>query len=216
MKTKNVISKFLVLLALLAITAGCSPWKVCVERDVVKNGISFETFREYSDGRKVGTLTEDTMIDGWPCKRDFVDFYPDWRLYGLLLFRDCERNGVFMPAGTWVFPDKKGNPGNCIFPYDVEIQGHLCRGGKIEVFTSFYASGKLKFFRTRDPEMIDGVTCKSSIFHGIYLHENGRLWKCKLNEPVRIGGEEYTKGTILVFDLTGDFMKQGTVDDIRY
>lgn len=216
MNTKNVFNWLSVLLTLLAITAGCSPWKLGAVRDVVKNGISFETFREYSDGRKVGTLTEDTVIDGWPCKRDFVDFYPDWRLYGLQLFRDYERNGVFMPAGTWVFPDKQGNPGNCIFPYDVEIQGHLCRGGRIEVFTSFYASGKLKFFRIRDPAVIDGVTCKSSLFHGLYLHENGRLWKCKLNEPVRIGGEEYTKGAILVFDPAGNFIKQGSIDEIRY
>jgi hypothetical protein len=207
MKTKNVINKLSVLLVLLAITAGCSPWKVGAERDVVKNGISFETIRERSNGRKMGTLTEDTVIDGWPCRRDFVEFYPDWRIYELYLFRDYERNGVFMPTGTHVFPDKQGNPWRCKFPYDVKIQGHLCRGGLMDWMTIFYASGKLASFSTREPAVIDGVTCKDHTH--IVLHENGRLGRCKLNEPVRIGGEEYPKGAILDFDWAGNLIKQG-------
>jgi len=146
------------------------------------------------------------VIDGWPVRKDFIVFYPDWRLDELQVSRDYARNGVFMPAGTWVFPDKKGNPGVCIFPRDVEVQGHLCRGsgtGKEGFMTAFYASGKLHWFYSRDPVVVDGVTCKDSLFEAVYLHPDGRLQQCKLDKAVTIEGVEYRRGFIIHFDQAG-------------
>jgi len=184
----------------------CSPWQVGAEKNVVKNGIKFDTFRENDDGTKMGILAEDIVIDGWPVKKDFIVFYPDWRLDELQVSRDYERNGVFMPAGTWVFPDKQGNPGICMFPYDVEVQGHLCRGswmGKEGSMTAFYTSGKLHWYYSRDPVVVDGVTCKDSLFEAIYLHPDGRLQQCKLDKAVTIEGVEYRRGFIIHFNQAG-------------
>ena len=194
------------LVVTMSCTMGCSPWQVGAEKDVVKNGIKFDTFRENDDGTKMGILAEDMVIDGWPVKKDFIVFYPDWRLDELQVSRDYARNGVFMPAGTWVFPDKKGNPGVCIFPRDVEVQGHLCRGsgtGKEGFMTAFYASGKLHWFYSRDPVVVDGVTCKDSLFEAVYLHPDGRLQQCKLDKAVTIEGVEYRRGFIIHFDQAG-------------
>jgi hypothetical protein len=59
MKTKNVINKLSVLLVLLAITAGCSPWKVGAERDVV-NSIRIGESMNY-------TFSETTNATGFSC-----------------------------------------------------------------------------------------------------------------------------------------------------
>ena len=196
----------ILILVVLICTVGCSPWQVGAEKDVVKNGIMFETFREADDGTKLGALAQDTVIDGWPCDKDFIVFHPDWRLDELQLSQEYERNGIVMPEGTWVFPDKRGNPGICMFPHDVEIQGHLCRGswmGKEGFMTAFYASGKLHWFYSRDPVVVDGVTCNDSLFEAIYLHPDGRLQQCELDKAVTIKGVEYPRGFIIHFDQAG-------------
>lgn len=201
----------LLVLALLASAAGCSPWQAGAEKDVVRNGIRFETFREYDDGTKVGTLAEDTVIDGWPCMKAFIVFHSDWRLDELQLSRDYERNGIMMPARTWVFPNREGNPGVCMFPHDVEIQGYLCRGSRAEkggFMTRFYNSGRLKLFWSREPVEVDGVTCKDTLLKGILLHENGRLQECTLEEAATVRGVEYRKGSRIRFDDSGRVVAQ--------
>jgi hypothetical protein len=203
--------------ALLAFCAacflfGCALREIGAEKDVVRNGIRFESFRESDDGTKLGTLAEDTLIDGWPCKKGFIVFHPDWRLDELQLARDYERNGVFMPAGTWVFPGAAGNPGVCMFPRDVEIQGYLVRGsraGKSGFMTQFYDSGRLRLFWSRDPVQVDGVICADSVFEGIYLHENGRLQQCKLHETTTIRFNKYDKGSVVRFDEKGLVIRPG-------
>ena len=198
------------LLVILTYATGCAPWQIGAEHDVVKNGIAFKDFRENKDGSKIGNLAKDTEIDGWPCKQGFIAFHADWKLDELQLSKDHERNGIFMPAGTWVFPDKNGNPGVCIFQRDIEIQGYLCRGsgsGKQGFMTSFYASGKLKQFFSRDPVTVNGVVCDDSLFHGISLHENGSLKQCKLNSQVDIGGVSYRSGSIICLDESGKVLE---------
>ena len=198
--------KAILILGLLAGTTGCSPWQVGAETDVVKNGIRFQSFRELDDGSKLGTLVEDTVIDGWPCEKGFVAFHPDWRLDELQLSRDYERNGVFMPAGTWVFPDARGNPGTCMFPRDMEIQGYICRGsgmGKAGFMTRFYSTGRLRLCWPREPVQVDGFVCKDSLFTGISLHNNGRLQECILDQPATLSSITYLKGTRLRLDASG-------------
>jgi len=196
----------ILMLGFLVCMAGCVNWEVGAEIDVVKNGIRFEKFRETDHGSKVGILVEDTVIDGWPCKQGFIVFHEDWSLDELQLSRDYERNGIFMPEGTWVFADRQGNPRTCMFPRNVEVQGHLCRGswlGKQGFMTNFYPNGKLELFWSRDPVMMDGVTCADSLSRGIYLHQNGQLQKCKLDKEAIIEGVEYRKGSIICFDRAG-------------
>ena len=196
----------MLMLGLVAGTTGCAPWQVGAETDVVKNEIRFQSFREFDDGSKLGNLAEDTVIDGWPCKKGFVAFHPDWRLDELQLSRDDERNGVFMPAGTWVFPDARGNPVTCIFPRDVEIQGYLCRGsgtGKKGFMTRFYSTGRQRLFWSREPVQVDGFVCKDSQFTGISLHNNARLQECILDQPATFSSITYRKGTRLRLDASG-------------
>jgi hypothetical protein len=196
----------LLMIGFLGSAAGCSTWELGAEKNIVKNGIEFETYRETDHGSKVGMLVRDTVIDGWPCKRGFIAFREDWSVDELQLSRDYERNGIFMPEGTWVFANRQGIPKTCMFPHDVKIQGYLCRGswlGKQGWMTEFYDSGKLSMFWSREPVTIDAITCTDSMTHGIHLHENGRLKRCKLDKLAIVEGVEYRKGTIVCFDQMG-------------
>jgi len=204
-------NSLIILLCLLLCTVSCAPWQVGAEKDVVKNGMEFETFKEEEDGSKLGILAGETVIDGYPCRKGFVVFHPDWRPDELQLSRDHERNGIAMPAGTWVFPNDQGNPGVCMFPRDIEIQGMPCRGsrmGKSGVMTSFHDSGALKHFFTRDPLQVDGVLCRGGVFGpGIHLHENGRLAKCELAGDAVVEGVVYRKGSTLRLAPAGNVLE---------
>jgi hypothetical protein len=50
---------------------------------------------------------------------------------------------------------------------------------------------------------VDSVTCADSLFEAIYLHADGRLQQCKLEESAVIGGREYRKGVVIQFDRSG-------------
>ena len=195
---------FVLFPAIMFGTTGCAPWEIGAEKNVVRNGIEFAAFRENSDGSRMGQLAHDTVVDGWPCKEGFINFHADWRLDECHLSREYERNGIVMPASTRVFPDKSGNPGVCLFPHDTTIQGYGCRGNRSGGFmTAFYPNGKLHWFYARDPVVVDGVTCKSTLFRAIYLHPDGRLRECKLDQPVTIEGVNYPRGLVIHIDQTG-------------
>ena len=70
-----LLTAFAIFPAMLLVTTGCAPWELGAEKNVVRNGIEFETFRENDDGSRMGTLAKDTVVDGWPCKKGFIDFY---------------------------------------------------------------------------------------------------------------------------------------------
>ena len=190
--------------AILIGAAGCAPWEIGAEKNVVRNGIEFAAFRENGDGSIMGQLARDTVIDGWPCKQGFINFHADWRLDEGHWSREYERNGIVMPASTRVFPDKSGNPGVCLFPHDTAIQGYRCRGNRSGGFmTAFYPNGRLHWFYARDAVVVGGVTCKSTLFRAIYLHPDGRLRECKLDKPVTIEGVNYSRGRVIHLDQTG-------------
>ena len=194
----------LFLFTVLGSTSGCSLWELGAERDLVRNGIGFESLRENSDGSSIGKLAEDTVIEGWPCRQGFVAFHAGWRLDECHLSREYERNGIVMPEGTRVFPDKAGNPGICMFPHDTNVQGYLCRGSRSGGFmTAFYASGRLHWFYSRDPVMVNGITCKNSLFEAIYLHPDSRLRQCQLDQPVALEGKKHPRGAVIHLDQTG-------------
>ena len=204
-----IVLPVLVLAATLSLTTGCSLWEVGAEKDVIRNGIAFDTFRVNKDGSKMGMLAEDTLIDDWPCRRGFADFHPDWTLDECHLSRDYERNGIFMPKGTRVFPDRLGNPGICLFPHDLNTQGYICRGNRSGGFmTAFYPNGRLHWFYVREPVEVSGIHCKDSLFEAIYLHPNGRLKQCKLERAVKINGVEYRRGAVIHLDAAGTVFQE--------
>ena len=69
--------------------------------------------------------------------------------------------------------------------------------------TAFYASGRLHWFYSRDPVMVNGITCKNSLFEAIYLHPDSRLRQCQLDQPVALEGKKHPRGAVIHLDQTG-------------
>ena len=200
---------------LLLVLGGCAGWQ---EKNVVRNGIHFDKLRTEELRQEpaatiiVGELAADSEIYGYPCARGFIVFHDNWQLREFKLTRVYPFREFRIPAGTWMFPDRHGNIKTCNFPRDVEIQGHLCRGGRggLEgVQTSFYENGSLESYFSRKDVVINGIPCLGSVFHPITLHENGQLKRCTLAVTTVIEGVEYLRKTRITFDSHGGFRGVG-------
>ncbi len=194
LKTILVVGIFTVVLA------GCVPWD---EENVVKNGIHFEKFRQEKlhygeEGKTVfsGVLAEDTEIQGYSCRKESVTFYADWQLKEFILAKPTVVNNILFPADTWIFPAEGGYINAAVFPKNIEIQGHLVRGGRggpEGVVTSFHKNGALKSFFSIEDVEINSVPCKGSVLHSIELFDSGELQSCTLAYPATIEGHAYAK-----------------------
>ncbi|MBW7897096.1 MAG: hypothetical protein H3C27_18480 [Opitutaceae bacterium] len=149
----------------------------------------------------IGRIGADTIVAGRPCRQGWIHLHPNGTLAGFFAAQDITLARFTIPAGTWVSQDDQGVVVVCAFPRDVEIQGHLCRGGiggSEGVRTAFYRDGALKEFYSRKPGRIDGIPCKSNLLKaGITLYEDGRLQSAIVAEDFVHEGREYRKGDLL-------------------
>ncbi len=180
-----------------ACIAGCKDW----EYDVEKNGIHFKKIHRSKGGTRVGYMTENYVIQGFPCAKGWIHFDENWNLRSFQLSEDFTFKNLQFPAHTWFhFPYHAHQTGFiCSFPYDYRVQGHLCggSGGFKGTQTGFYESGRLRSFFAPEDVIVDGVPCESSIFVNINLHENGRLKSCKLAEDYRMEDRILLKGSVI-------------------
>ena len=201
----------LLLCIMLAGLYGC---RKC-DKNVVKNGVHFDKlcYSKLITGKYKGAiviecdLADDTIIQGYPCKKGFVSFNSDWSLSELTLSQSFEFNHFTMPAETYIVFGRTKHIQSCNFPRDVKVQGHLCRGGRggpEGVVTSFYENGYLKSFFSRNDIEIDGILCKGSLFNIIGLHDNGRLSQCNLAKTTTIDGTEYNEKSKINLDREGN------------
>ncbi len=202
----------LLTVALALSLAACAGWQ---EKNVVRHGILFDKIRTEQPKDEterpciIGDLAEDTVIEGFPCARGFIVFHDNWVLSEFRLFRAHQWQGFVMPVNTWVFAGRDGVVNICAFPRDVEIQGHLCRGGrggKEGVQTGFHPNGSLRSCFSREDVVVNGIPCFGSVFHPIRLHDNGQLQSCTLSRTVMLEGREYLRKSRVAFDRDGSFI----------
>jgi hypothetical protein len=180
---------------LITLLAGCVTW----QHDVEVNGIHFKKYAAASvRGDNIGYLAEDAVVQGYPCKAGFIALHDDLSLWLFTAASPIEFGDITIPPKTYVGINERGHIDGCAFPADIEIQGHLCRGGwggAQGVTTSFYDSGRLCYFFSREDVEVDGVFCKGSLLHGIRLHEDGSLSECRSARMQTVGGVTYGKGS---------------------
>jgi hypothetical protein len=179
---------------------GCKNW----EYDVLKNDIHFAKIHQSNGGTYVGYMTENQLIQGFPCEKGWIHFTENWKLRSFQLSQDHAYNGTRLPAHTWLhFPFHQKQSGYvCAFPYDYLVQGFPCggSGGFKGTQTGFYDSGKLRsFFPPSDIE-INGVYCKSSFLSNVRLFENGALKSCTLAKAYQANGKTYKEGKTIEMD----------------
>ena len=167
----------------LLFAAGCSEW----QHDVTLQGVAFSKVRSVSDGRLIGQIAADTVVQGRPCAQGWLHLHPNGVPAVFAAAQEIKAPRCTIPAGTWVFQDRAGAVTICAFPRDTLVQGHLCRGsgGPKGVQASFYPDGALRQFFLVQPTVIDGVPCATGLIRGsVELHENGRLKSGMLEEDL--------------------------------
>lgn len=191
----RILAPAILVAGLLTVLSGCVTW----QHDVEVNGIPFKKYSANSvRGDNIGYLAEDAIVQGYPCKAGFIALHDDLSLTLFTAASAIEFGDITVPPKTYVYINQGGHIERCAFPADVEIQGHLCRGGwggPQGVTTSFYDSGKLRYFFSREDAEIDGVLCKGSLLHGIRLHEDGSLSECRSAAQQTVDGVTYGKGS---------------------
>lgn len=182
------------------------------EYDKKVNDIDFAKIR-YGINRNdtsviIGFLKNKTVIQGYPCAADWVQFNKDWKLTLFRLNDKTVINNFEFPKNSWI--RQNNDKLVCAFPNDTVIQGYVCRGsgGAKGIQTSIYPNGKLESFFTKDNIKIGEINCKGGIFNNIILYNNGLLKECTLAEDQMIKGISYKKGTRINIDLNGNIIKQ--------
>lgn len=201
MSERIVILLSLVLLVLIGLAvSGCKDWEYNIE----KNGILFKKIHQSEGGTRVGFMTGNHTIQGFPCEKGWIHFRDNWDLLSFQLSKAVTYKNMVLPAHTWIhFPYHQDRTGYvCSFPHDYEVRGFLCggSGGYKGTHTGFYDSGKLRSFFPPQDVRIDGVPCRASLLANVNLHENGRIKSCKLAADYRFDGKAYKKGETIRLD----------------
>ena len=211
MKSIKIITSVFILSSLLFVACTSSK-NVTSVRNIKMRNIDFSKLEYSIEGNDTipvsGKLAKNAIIDGFPCADNYIWFDRNWKVTEFQLSEEYMLLGNKIPKKTWVrfYKDKI----ICMFPYDTEIQSHTCGGsswGREGIHTVFYLDGKLKHFFPKENVKIDGIFCKSSVFAGVSLYENGRLKKCKLAKDQNINGKNYEEKSTLTFDEEGNVIK---------
>ena len=202
-----------VIVFLLVIVISCSYGQYTSwEYDKKVNNIDFAKIRYGINNNDtsviIGFLKNKTVIQGYPCGADWVQFNKNWELTLFRLDDKIVINNFGFPKNSWI--RQNNDKLVCAFPNDTVIQEYLCRGsgGPKGVQTSIYPNGKLESFFTKDNIKIGEINCKGGVFNNIILYDNGLLKECTLSEDQIIKGISYKKGTRINIDLNGNIIRQ--------
>jgi len=198
---------------ILLITAITLAACICVftykdwEYNVVINGIHFKKISQSKGGTYIGNMTDNNMIQGFPCEKGWIHFTKNRQLLSFQLSEDFMYNGTLVPAHTWFhFPYHANRSGYVFsFPHDYGVQGYVCggSGGYKGTHTGFYKSGKLRSFFPPEDVIVCGVPCEASLIANVSLYENGNIKSCKLAEDYKVDNVLYKRGKVIEFDTDG-------------
>ncbi|HVU32794.1 MAG TPA: hypothetical protein VHE61_05130 [Opitutaceae bacterium] len=179
----------------LTCTAHCQTW----DYNVTISGVPFSRARTTAAGVVIGYIDRDLTIGGRPCRKGWIHLFSSGAPAGFTNSKAIAFERFVIPAGSWVVQDRNGAVTICAFPHNIEIQGHVCRGGiggSEGVQTAFYPSGALKQYFPANDVVVDGIPCRASVFRtGIELYENGRLRAATLSRACVVDGRQLEEGT---------------------
>jgi len=140
-------------------------------------------------------LNQPTVIQGYPCARNYAWFFPDGRLNRCTVSRETDFGESHIPEGSIVvlFPD--GGLRFVMMKHDAVVSGVRCLGGgplgpAEGAVTVLYPSGKLKSCYLAGDEAVQGVPCSAGGFwkaivghdQAVEFYESGKLKSCRLSQ----------------------------------
>lgn len=183
------------------------------EKNTVKNGIEFKKLR-YSitnnDTTIIGILKENTEIKQMPCKNTWVYFTSKWELTMFCLSEKKSIAGKNFEKDTWILMHPGNNYFSVVFNENKTIDGFLCLGGggPKGIRTSFYNTGELLSFFTKNDIEISDIKCAGGVLNPITLYKNGALKSCKAAENFTIAGKHVKKGEKVSLSEKGELTEQ--------
>lgn len=172
-------------------------------------GSRSERVREYAQVRH-GNASDQRVLQGLVCTGSF-ETWPDGSLKSATLAIADTVSGRVLPAGSKVHFYRDGSFHFCFLPGEVEIDGHLCRGGGHDFMTHLYPDGSPKIIWLARDEIIQGLPCArfewfGDVFGGasdVVFYPNGTLKHAKLSRDATVQGQELRKGDHVLFDRNG-------------
>jgi hypothetical protein len=139
------------------------------------------------------SLTQPTMIQGFPCDKGYAWFYPGGHLEKCTVTREIPFGEITIPAGSYITLTQDGKPDLVQMSHDAPVLGLRCEGGGLlgageGPVVALYPSGKLKACFLAADQSVQGVPCSHGGFFstvsgpdpGVYFGESGKLRQCRL------------------------------------
>ncbi len=187
--------------------------------DTVFSGIDFFKIKFSVDNQTFDTtyitaqLKENTRIDGFVIKGGKgILMTKDFRPKEFQLGEDYRIGETVIPKNTFVVWSDTLELYYFKFLKDTLVQGFEVFGnaslwGYKGEPSSFYSSGALKCFYSKDDVTIGEIPCKAR-WHTIGLHPNGNLKRCKLAQKIIHNGKKYRKGIWIELDMDGEIINK--------
>lgn len=143
-------------------------------------------------------LDQPTVIQGYPCAKDYAWFFPDGRLNRCTVSREFDFGEAHIPEGSIVELFPNGGLRYVMMKGNTVVSGIRCAGGgplgaAEGAVTELYPSGKLKSCYLPEDQLVQGVPCASGGFwkaiaghdQAVQFYENGKLKSCRLSRDFR-------------------------------
>jgi len=140
-------------------------------------------------------LATDTVIQTYPCAKEYAWFYQDGALNRCTVSRDTRFGQAQIPTGSIIELWPNGTTRYVMLAHNAVVLGYNVMGGSFlgpsegSVLT-FYPSGKLRSVYLVDDQTIQGVPCRGDQWgiltdpidggNQVEFYEDGKLRSCKL------------------------------------
>lgn len=141
-------------------------------------------------------ITHDTTIQGYPCARGEIWFYPDGSLNQCRLSQSTSLGDLRVPVGSIVEFWPNGLPHYLMMPRSTRFAGYSVRGGtrwglSRGATTSFYRTGELQSFYLLSNGDVQGVPCQGGAWNTftdpdgggsvVDFYRDGKIESCRLS-----------------------------------
>jgi hypothetical protein len=141
-------------------------------------------------------IAQNTTIQGYPCARGEIWFYPDGALNQCRLSQPASLGDLRVPGGSIVEFWPNGAPHYLMMRRPARFDGYTVRGGtrwglSRGATTSFYRTGELHSFYLLSSGEVQGVPCQGGEWNTftdpdgggsvVDLYRDGKIESCKLS-----------------------------------
>lgn len=141
-------------------------------------------------------LDQPTVIQNYPCAKDYAWFFADGRLNRCFISRDIDLGATRIPEGSIIELWPNGEIRYVMMKHNTVVSGVRCSGGgplgpaEGAITVLYPAGGKLKSCYLAGDQIVQGVPCagggfwKATLGHdqAVEFYQSGKLKSCRLSQ----------------------------------